>query len=148
MAAGKGCSGAQPVTRTDDAGLQVSRQPREESGVGPAYVHQESTTVQVEHGAPAPDVSGVEFARGQAAQLPIDDAASRCGPGEKTRCRSGPVEERAHPVEVVVVSRKRRLAHPADHRIDEAHGDAASVSAHLDRAPRMVTVATAASGPM
>ena len=104
--------------------------------------------MQVQHGAPVLCASGVEFAGGQAAQLPIDDPASRCGPGEKARCRTGTVEERAHPVEVVVVSTKRRLAHPTEHRVDEAQGDASLVPAHLDVAPRMVTVATAASGPM
>jgi hypothetical protein len=97
--------------------------------------------------APGLCASGVEFAGGQAAQLRIDDPASRCGPGEKARRSSGTVEELAHPVEVVVVSTKRRLAHPTEHRVDEAQGDAAPVPAHLDFAPRMVTVATAASGP-
>ena len=90
----------------------------------------------------------VEFARGQAAQLPIDDPASRCGPGEQARRRSGPVEERAHPVEVVVVSTKRRLGRRTDHRIDQAQGDATPLPTHLDVAPRIVTTATAASGPM
>jgi hypothetical protein len=105
--------------------LQVIRQPRKESGVGAARVHQESTTVQVQHGAPGPRASGVEFAGAQAAQLPIDDPASRRGPGEKARRSTGAVEERAHPVEVVVVSTKRRLAHPTEHRVGEAQGDAA-----------------------
>ncbi len=104
--------------------------------------------MQVQHGAPVLCASGVEFAGGQAAQFPFDDPASRCGPGEKARCRTGPVEERAHPVEVVVVSTKRRLGRRTDHRIEEAQGDASLVPAHLDVAPRMVTAATAASGPM
>ena len=117
-------------------GPQVIRQPREESGVGAARVHQESTTVQVQHGAPRLWASGVELAGGQAAQVPIDDPASRCGPGEKARRRTGTVEELAHPVEVVLVSTKRRLAHPTEHRVDEAQGDAALVPVHLDVAPQ------------
>ncbi len=104
--------------------------------------------MQVQHGPPGLCASGVEFAGGQAAQFPVDDPASRRGPGEKARCRTGTVEERAHPVEVVVVSAKRRLAHRTEHRVDQAQGDASLVPAHLDVAPRMVTVATAASGPM
>ena len=73
---------------------------------------------------PALCASGVEFARGQAAQFSVDDPASRRGPVEKARCRTGPVEERAHPVEVVVVSAKRRLGRRPDQRVEEAQGDA------------------------
>ena len=104
--------------------------------------------MQVQHGAPGFQASGVEFARRQAPQFSVEDPASRGGPGEQTRCRTGTVEERAHPVEVVVISAKRRLRHRSDHRIHQAQCDAAPVPAHLDAAPRMVTVATAASGPM
>ena len=139
---------SQPVSRHDDAGPQVIRQPGEKSGVGTARVHHESSTVQIQHGASLLRVFRVEFAGGQTAQLPVDDPAPSRGRGEKARRCTGTVEECPHCVEVVVVSTPRRLAHHTDHRVDEAQDDASLVPAHRDAAPGMVTVATAASGPM